>query len=357
MLPRDAQSLTAGVLTDMVAANFPGAEALSAELVDLNEGTATKARLRVRWNAAGEKAGLTPSVIVKGGMLKHAEMMEHIYRKEVRYFAEIRDMLSVNSPRPFAAVSDDEAHRHFVVMEDLTLRDVRFCRVVDPISPDQAKQFLNILARMHAKTWDSAAFNAGGALADLKLWHSVAPMPDGAYAWGQLKPETWRHYMQLPRAQSVSRLFHDRDWMERALMKLNHLCEVGPFCFLHADFHLGNMYFDADGAAGVLDWQSFSKGVWSHDVTYFMCSALDMADRRKHDRDLLRYYLDRLNAEGVTNPPSFDEALEAFRLQIVDGLFYWMVNPVEWQVEVNNAAVAARFAAAALDHDTYGRVG
>ncbi len=357
MLPRHARDLDAAALTELIAPRFPGAEALSVEVGDLNEGTATKARLRVKWNAAGEKAGLTPSIIIKGGMLKHAEMMEHIYRNEVRYFGEMRDVLGVNSPRPFAAVSDDQARRHYVVMEDLDLRDVRFCRVVDPISAAQTRQFLDVLARMHARTWDSPEFDVGGVFDGLKLWHSVAPMPDGAYAWGQLKAETWRHYMQLPRAQAVSRLFHDRDWMERALMKLNELCEAAPFCFLHADFHLGNLYFDADGAPGVLDWQSFSKGVWSHDVTYFMCSALDMAERRRHDRDLLRYYLERLNAEGVSNPPDFNNAYDAFRLQIVDGLFYWMVNPVEWQVEENNAAVAARFAAAALDHDLYGRVG
>lgn len=357
MLPRDAQSLDAGVLTAMIAPRFPGAEALSADLADLNEGTATKARLRVRWNGVGEKAGLTPSVIVKGGMLQHAEMMEYIYRKEVRYFGQLRDILGVNSPRPFAAVSDDATRRHFVLMEDLNLRDVRFCRVTDPISVEQTRQFLNVLARLHARTWNSPEFESGGAFEGLRLWHAIAPMPEGEYAWGQLKPDVWARYMALPRSQSVSRLFHDRDWMERALLKLNDLCEVGPFCLLHADFHLGNLYFDADGAPGVLDWQSYSRGVWSHDVTYFMVSALDMADRRKHDRDLLRYYLDRLNAEGVNNPPSFEAALDAFRLQIVDGLFYWMVNPPEWQTEVNNAAVAARFAAAALDHDTYGRVG
>ena len=30
-----------------------------------------------------------------------------------------------------------------------------------------------------------------------------------------------------------------------------------------------NLYFDAAGAAGVLDWQSMRQGPWAHDLTYF----------------------------------------------------------------------------------------
>jgi hypothetical protein len=34
----------------------------------------------------------------------------------------------------------------------------------------------------------------------------------------------------------------------------------------------------------------------------------------------------------------------------------WLVNPVEFQAELNNCAVAPRFALAALDHDAFGRL-
>ena len=44
-------------------------------------------------------------------------------------------------------------------------------------------------------------------------------------------------------------------------------------------------------------------------------------------------------------------------MQIMDGLFYWLVNPEEFQTEINNCAVAPRFAMAALDVDTSALVG
>ena len=131
----------------------------------------------------------------------------------------------------------------------------------------------------------------------------------------------------------------------------------GPRCLLHGDAHLGNMYFTRDGRAGILDWQALSVGPWHHDVTYFIVSSLDIADRRRWEQALLAGYLDRLRAYGVEDPPGFEEAWNCHVKQIVYGLFYWLVNPVEFQAEVNNCAVAPRFASAALDHDTLGALG
>jgi hypothetical protein len=83
---------------------------------------------------------------------------------------------------------------------------------------------------------------------------------------------------------------------------------------------------------------------------------MDIEDRKRGDKALIAYYLSRLAYYGVANPPSFEAAMEAFRIQIFDGLFYWLVNPVEWQVELNNCAVVPRFAQAALDYDSFGLI-
>ena len=137
--------------------------------------------------------------------------------------------------------------------------------------------------------------------------------------------------------------------------RLRQIDRTGPHCLLHGDFHLGNLYFDADGTPGVLDWQSTRRGPWAHDFTYFLVSALDMAERREWEKPLLRHYLQQLALHRV-QPPTFDAAWDCYITQIVYGLYYWLVNPVEFQAELNNCAVAPRFALAALDHDTFGRL-
>ncbi len=350
--PTDVRDLTAAWLQETLAGHLRGARVTRVEVADVRYGTATKVRLRVEY--AGAPSSAPTSLIAKGGFADHRVAMSPLYAHEARFYRELQFRLGVPSPACYATIDDFATPQHLVLLEDLELRGVTFCRVETPLTYKQASLFLDAMARLHAAFWNDVAFAPSGELADLSHW---LPLPAregvGAYAHQQLDPATWARYMALPRCLAVPRMFHDLARMRAALEALNAFSLQGPVCLLHADFHLGNLYFDADGKPGVLDWQSYSKGHWSHDVTYFLVSALDPVDRRRWEGPLVAHYLDRLRVEGVPDPPSLDDAMAAFRIQIVDGLFYWMVNPPEWQKEENNCAVAPRFAIAALDHRTY----
>ena len=350
--PTSPEEVTAGWLQAALQPAFPGVSVDRLACAEPLYGTATKLRLEADYS--GVSAPPPRALVIKGGFAAHREAMSYLYARETRFYRDIQPYLGVNTPACLATVDDAKGRQHIAILEDLTARAVRFCRVETPLSVEAARGFLDILARMHARTWDTAALRPGGALADLPLWEAL-PSADqgGAYAQGQLGPEVWARYMRLPRCLAVPRMFHDRARMREGLEALNALCRQPPHCLLHADFHLGNLYFDADGRPGVLDWQSYSRGHWSHDVTYFLVSALDPVDRRRAEALLMQHYLDRLGAEGVARPPGLEEAMAAFRLQVLDGLFYWMVNPPEWQSEENNCSVTPRFALAALDHATY----
>lgn len=351
-LPVKAEEVTAQWLGEALSFNYPGVEVTALDADIPVWGTGTKIRVRPQYNQVGQKLGLPPSLIIKGGFAEHRELMEDTYIHEVRFYRDLRPQLDINVPACFFAGDDSANKQHIVILEDLNLRAVDFCRVQKPLSFEQARQFLDGQARYHARWWNDPALTEG-ELAWLGLWDVLPDPPHGAYAHSRLEADTWGSIIKLPRAVALPRQFLDLDWMKRALGVLSEFCrEAADTCFLHADHHLGNLYFDADGTAGVLDWQSPSRGHWSHDVTYFIVSALDIADRRKWDKALLAYYLARLEHYGVTNPPDFDSAWEAFRLQIIDGLYYWLVNPEEFQIEINNCAVAPRFAMAALDVDT-----
>jgi aminoglycoside phosphotransferase (APT) family kinase protein len=237
------------------------------------------------------------------------------------------------------------------LLEDLDARAAKFCRVQSPLAYEQAQSQLVALAVLHARWWEAPGLRADGELSWLER---LDPLPEGEagrYQRGQLVPSVYAHYMALPRGAAVSCHFHDRDRMLEAMERLRILDRQGPMCVLHGDAHLGNLYFDADGAAGVLDWQAVRQGPWSHDVAYFLGSALDVPDRRAWEEPLLKFYLDQLRIHGVS-PPDFAEAWSAYRAQMIYGLYYWLVNPIEFQAEVNNCAVAPRFAHAVIDHGT-----
>ena len=352
-LPTDCDAITVETLTLLASGNAPGAEAEALLGIDPIWGTATKIRVGVRWNAAGRAAGLPERVLIKGGFAEHRIAMSFLYQHEAHFYDRVQPRIGVNSPRCFGVAHDDASAQHLVLMEDLDAAGARFCRVVDPLPIDRVCEFLDIFAAMHAHTWGGNLLGEGG------LWNNlreVAALPvgiPGDYARGQMVPETYARFMRLPRSLAVSRTFHDIGRMRRAMERIDHVMDGRPHCLVHGDAHMGNLYIDSEDRGGVLDWQCWCRGNWSFDITYFMLSALDQADRRRSDRALLAFYLERLAAHGCPQVPTMREALEAFRIQIAYGLFFWMVNPPDWQTEENNSAVAARFADAALDHGTF----
>lgn len=353
-LPVAVDAIDLPLINAMLAASGRTERIEALTLGEANHGTATKVHLSVEWDDVGRVQGLPNALVLKGGFGRHREAMAYIYLIEERFYRELQGWLGVPSPRCFATAADAEGGQALVLMEDLRAAGAKFCRVVDPIGPELARQFLTILADMHARTWGGRA--DGRPLEDIGTWQALPMDAGGAYARGQLEAETWQHFMHLPRALAVSRRFHDRDAMCAALLRIDAYTRDKPQCLLHADFHLGNLYLRPDGSPAVLDWQQFSLGHWSHDVTYFLVSALDQDDRRRHAEELLDAYVSALRERGVRDVPTAHEAREAFRIQLADGLFYWMVNPPEWQSEENNCAVAPRFADAALDHGTFDAV-
>jgi hypothetical protein len=71
---------------------------------------------------------------------------------------------------------------------------------------------------------------------------------------------------------------------------------------------------------------------------------------------LLRNYLDCLKTYDVEAPP-FEEAWDAYVKELLFGYFVWLTNGPHFQTEAVNTANAARFAAAVVDNDTFGRLG
>lgn len=347
-LPLVPQDVTAQWLGDALAQRFPGTRVEQLDISEILWGTGTKMMASVTYNEAGRAHGLPEALCIKAGLAEHRELVKFCYQTEARFFAELAPRLTLGLPHILYAAAN--ADQGMVVMEDLRPTGARLCRVQQPLTRDQAAAFLDDMASLHARWWNSPALADDGELGWL-MRHD--PLPDeawGDFGRGQLQPETWAHYMGLPRSLGIPAVCRDRETIHAALQDLRRVGEQGPRCVIHGDAHLGNMYLTRDGRPGFLDWQTTRRGHWAHDVAYFYISALDPLDRRAWEKDLIAGYLAALARHGVAAPPSEAEAWRAIRAHIVYGLFYWMVNPVEWQAEENNAATAPRFGWAAVDH-------
>jgi hypothetical protein len=346
-LPLTPQDITAEWLTNALAFRFPGVQVTGAEIADVINGTSTKIRVRVRYDRAGLDAGLPPTLIVKGGFEAHSPSMKDMYLNETRFYRDVQPYIDIHTPRCYYAGSDPGSHQSIVILEDLRARNVTFCDPLRPQSYEQVATRLEAMARYHAQTWDSPEFKPGGRFDWVLGRHEGWSL---TYNARYLVPSVWRHYMESPRGAAVSKILHDRDWMENALKNLAAYHRRFPQCLVHGDTHLGNLYEEADGTPGFFDAQT-SKGPWQLEVAYHLVVALDIADRKHYEKPLLTRYLERLKHLEVA-APSFDEAWEAYRREIAYGYFIFVINENRFQTESINTAGAARFGAAALDHDT-----
>ena len=98
-----------------------------------------------------------------------------------------------------------------------------------------------------------------------------------------------------------------------------------PSTFTHNDPHLRNWYIASNGEMGSCDWQTFATGHWSRDMAYTLSTALMTENRRAWEKDLVRFYIDRLQAAGGPRI-SFNEAWKYYRQQLFTSLAWWTLT-------------------------------
>jgi hypothetical protein len=348
-LPVEMAEITQDWLNYALRTRAPEAALNGFELVNVINGTCTKVRLHLDLNEAGKRAGIPDSVILKGGFEPHSRVMHYMHKQEVHGYADVLPVLKLPSPACYFAEYDAARQQGIVIMEDLKARGVEFCHPLRPQARELVERRLVELAKFHAQTYASAALEKGG------LFEWAEPMQTAGEAGHFdpfLQPDTWQHYVDLPRGRATSVYFHDAGWMRDAMQRLAKLATRFPHALLHGDTHLGNLYIDKDGTPGFFDSLPHRFPPMA-EVTYHLCCALDPMDRRQWDKELVRFYLAQLASHGVT-PPSFEDAMFQFAAFIAFGFCIFMVNEAVWQPETINTAYTARFSAAMIEHDTLG---
>lgn len=342
-LPIHAEAVTAAWLTQAVQARYPGAVATGLRQAERKPGYATKLKLEVTWNRAGADQGLPGSLWLKGGFSDEDRLHTEAYVAEALFFAFWGRDIEINKPRCYYEGVDPAGSQGLVLLEDLNLRGAEFGVATTALSPTTAAQILRLQARYHARWWQAPQ------LAGLRTY--VSRFADPSFLIRRLiAPEVWRSSVAQARGEAVPRALKDPDAMLRAYEALWALAPRGPQTFVHGDPHVGNYFFEADGRPGAADWQAYVSGPAMHDVSYFLCGALDVEDRRRHETDLLRLYLAELRQAGVAEPPSFEEAWRLHRCFALHGLS--RVSALAHQGPEVTDAYAERYGAACSDLET-----
>jgi len=346
-LPKSLDDVTADWLSLALGIDHPGTQVTGLQPGTVIRGMATKAQFLLHYNETGRSFGLPPSLWLKAGFEAHSARSAPLYAAEVNFFRDIAPVAPIPCPRSYFQAIDPDTGGGVLLLEDLTLRNVRFGAQLEPLPPEVAAAVLEAQASCHAFLWAEEEqrrfpwLMAGGAI------HQVDVIDEFLGFWKDAE--------RRPRFQQVPDLLKDPPRVRRALRQMEANDRREAKCLVHGDCHLGNLFFERDGRPGFLDWQTAMRGHWAFDVSYFLIVSLSVEDRRRSERELIKHYLGQLTDRGV-KAPSFEAAWRSYR-QHAMWCFLTALCPVEKQSEEICIMNAERSCAAIVDLDTLGSLG
>jgi aminoglycoside phosphotransferase (APT) family kinase protein len=313
MRTTDDRRVDAARLSEML-----GVRVGAVEILDETSGSANRLRLRLQY---AEKTDLPERMFLKRHLADFNFPVE-MYSTEVRIYRYVLPRTKIEQPAVYAVEAAPGDAEFAILMEDLSLRrDTRVGFVLDPATPDDVDSLLDTLAGLHSTWWGDDRLSR--ELPWLTTPTTNAPMR----FWAEIGPRlTRRHLREGHRAELVDKTRWPQEQWWRAFAALLAANETGPHTLLHGDVHASNVYYRDTGPGGLLDWQLALRGCWALDVTYLMITALTPDDRRTHEAELLRGYLNRLRAAGVA-APAFDEAWLRYRQNALYGVLMWLITP------------------------------
>jgi len=341
--PRSWSGLTPAWMTVALAPHFPGAVVNGVRIGDIVDGTNRRARVWLRY-----QSGQGPeSVFVKreGRMVNRLALMAlGAFESEARLF-DSGVHLPLEYAAPYAVAVDRRRLATVIVMEDVTLRSAHPNVPTRALTVEQVRSGLRGLARLHATYWDRPLPEPMWFLHPWRLSAVWAPLSLASLARARRLLCSGGHAGHLPPLANAATL-------ERGFRRWATIAVSGPQTVLHGDPHPGNTYALPDDVTGFYDWQLVRTGNWSHDVGYFIVSSLEVADRRTHERSLLRGYLDELTNDGAPTA-DFEDSWRLYRLTPAFGLGTWLhtLSGGGFQPVEECLATIARFAAAYADHE------
>lgn len=346
-LPMQLEGVTAQWVSQALSIRYPGTEVAAVVIDGVIAGTASKARLNIEFSVNPDD--LPVSMYIKGGF-HGAEQLELVgggYLREASFYRDFGPVIEdLEFPQCYFAGANSESGQGIVLLEDLTARKVTFGRATQPIGADVAAATLEWLAKLHGRFWNIPK--------DEKLlpWPGLIKVISKTF----FSEGYWDEMIGRPLAAPLPDAMRDPDRVLQALeIYWDIFISNDKFTFVHGDTHLGNMYFLPDGSPGFLDWQSPMRGPWSDDMSYFLVGSLSVEDRRRHERELIRHYLDCLKGTGV-DVPSFDETWLQYRQHVMHG-FMWVSTPPQMQPDDVVAANTERYCAAFEDLETLDALG
>jgi hypothetical protein len=301
-------------MTEAISRQHPGARVGDVELVMVDNGTNRRARFALRYDR-----GAGPDVVfakAEGEFREVHASNGNLFNEPALFESGVP--LPVDHAGVYKVLIDRPRLDYVIVMEDITRRGGDPRDATRPLTADQVARGLRGLARLHSQYWGFSVASHP-ALGWVATW-----APTEGFAAGlrvRIPVGLDRASGRLPDA--IRRL--SAEAIVETWCRSVSLLGEEPLTLLHGDAHIGNTYVLPDDDVGFLDWQVLRRGHWSHDVGYFLVSALTVDDRRRYEAELIEEYRLALDIPEKERP-SAEEAWLRYRSTPGYGLAVWLAT-------------------------------
>ncbi|KAI1098642.1 kinase-like domain-containing protein [Jackrogersella minutella] len=344
-LPVTPQEITAEWATKVL-----GQKVKTVTIVKEIHSTASKILVDLTYEGNADADNKPTQVCIKGGFNK-ALMALHpsllwTYRREAEFYFYISPIVNMNLPKAWYCGTDTVAGQGLVVMSNLSAQGCDFGEPLKPWPVERVRAGVEELASFHAKTWGAAEEDFPWLAGD----KSMGGNPLMGMISSLVSPEPWDVRFKQHAPPPLPKPIANRERIERAFKTMWATENPKLKCVIHGDAHVGNTFITADGRPGFIDWQAPHAGVNLQDVAYFVTGAMDIGERRKHEVDLVKHYLQALHESGG---PKFekDDIWHDYRKHSLHGLA-WALTAPGMQSDENVFVMTERHAAAVADHET-----
>lgn len=245
---------------------------------------------------------------------------------EINFYRRLRPELAIETPLGLGGRRDAASGRYVLLMEDIMVRNPHINAMTDPDDVSAVEAILQTYAELHAAYWNSPRFSADLAWLEGQTQGSMEDMFDHSirqHVINELAREKYKAEFVAETGMTEAELYFG----EKALKR--HFATLPP-TVLHGDGHFNNTYLLPDGRGGLFDWQVCCRGFAMFDTSYLIQSALSVESRRKHERDLVAFYVDRLKFNGVKELPSLETFWTEYRRMALHSFYLgWLTAPRE----------------------------
>lgn len=210
------------------------------------------------------------------------------YEIEAGFYGHVAPNVAARVPSCWWSAYDPEEGTYAVLLEDLAPAEpgdqIRGCTV------DDASAALAEMALIHATFWGDASLRRFGWLS---RYEQVTAAKSG-WSTGSVVTE----FLERLGDRLTSEV---TDLIGRFMPNLGRYdarAQNGAKTVAHGDFRADNLLF-GHGRPCVVDWQTTALANGLADLSYFLSGSLPTAERRDHERALVREYHQRLIGQAV----------------------------------------------------------